>query len=592
MADGGAAQARRSRIGSRPTIGVILFAALLAPTPAVASDNPTLEEVATESEPGAQPLVFNGVAVDNPGWVVSITKQGSYTCAGTLIHAVWVLTAAHCVADTDSTFRVHVGADRWFEGHERTLSQVHIHPGYEDSDIHSIDLAMVRLDSAIPNPALTVLAGSSSWPVMGQPLIVVGWGLTSDTIAIPDLLQGGGVEVHSDSTGALNESFCPREAVAPSGYDDFCFGGTSWACSGDSGGPLIGRASPNHTTGTLETIYGVTSFGLGGCSSALWDTVAQSVGPHGKWIRSFLWPSIGDEMFFYRSTDGAFRYYDMKPNGALGALILSGSGYSTGWSAITAVDLDGDGGDEKFFYRSTDGAFRYYSVDSNASLGSPILSGSGYSTGWSAITAVDLNGDGKDEMFFYRSTDGAYRYYTMRPDGTLATLLQGGTGYSLGWTSITAVDLNGDGKDEMFFYRSTDGAYRYYTMRPDGTLATLLQGGSGYSLGWTSITAVDLNGDGKDEMFFYRSDGTFRYYRMRPDGRFHSLVASGSGYSSGWSSISAVDLDGDDDDELLFYRNDGTFKYYRTSNTGIGSLIRSGTGYSNDWTSISSVNLR
>jgi hypothetical protein len=29
----------------------------------------------------------------------------------------------------------------------------------------------------------------------------------------------------------------------------------------------------------------------------------------------------------------------------------------------------------------------------------------------------------------------------MRPDGTLNTLLQGGTGYSLGWNSITAVDL-------------------------------------------------------------------------------------------------------------------------------------------------------
>ena len=73
-------------------------------------------------------------------------------------------------------------------------------------------------------------------------------------------------------------------------------------------------------------------------------------------------------------------------------------------------------------------------------------------------------------MFFYRSTDGAYRYYNMNSNGTLGTQLSGGTGYSLGWSSITAVDLDGDGNDEMFFYRSTDGAYRYYNMNTNGTL--------------------------------------------------------------------------------------------------------------------------
>jgi hypothetical protein len=100
----------------------------------------------------------------------------------------------------------------------------------------------------------------------------------------------------------------------------------------------------------------------------------------------------------------------------------------------------------------------------------------------------------KDEMFFYRSSDGAYRYYEMKTNGALGTQLSGGTGYSLGWSSITAVDLDGDGNDELFFYRSTDGAYRYYNMNTNGTLGAQLSGGTGYSLGWSSITAVNLNG--------------------------------------------------------------------------------------------------
>jgi hypothetical protein len=48
-------------------------------------------------------------------------------------------------------------------------------------------------------------------------------------------------------------------------------------------------------------------------------------------------------------------------------------------------------------------------------------------------------------------------------------------GYAFADSSIG--DLNGDGKDESFFYRSTDGAYRYYEMHPDGRLGTLLQRG-------------------------------------------------------------------------------------------------------------------
>ena len=80
--------------------------------------------------------------------------------------------------------------------------------------------------------------------------------------------------------------------MAASGYEDFCFGGpSSWACSGDSGGPLIGHATPEwDTAGPLNTIYGLTSFGdASGCSSAiLLDSVAQAVGPHFGWITGFF----------------------------------------------------------------------------------------------------------------------------------------------------------------------------------------------------------------------------------------------------------------------------------------------------------------
>ena len=251
-----------------------------------------------------------------------------------------------------------------------------------------------------------------------------------------------------------------------------------------------------------------------------------------------------DEMFFHRADDGLFRYYDARPDGRLGSLLQTGDGYTEGWSSIDGIDVDGDGQDEMFFYRASDGSFRYYDVRPDGRLGATILSGDGYSEGWSSVVAVDLDGDRRDEMFFYRASDGSFRYYDVRPDGRLGSLLQTGDGYSEGWTSVVAVDLDGDRRDEMFFYRASDGSFRYYDVRDDGRLGSLLQTGDGYTEGWTSVVAVDLDGDRRDEMFFYRaSDGSFRYYDVRDDGRLGSLLQTGDGYTEGWTSVVAVDLD-------------------------------------------------
>ncbi len=297
------------------------------------------------------------------------------------------------------------------------------------------------------------------------------------------------------------------------------------------------------------------------------------------WVRSFVYTGTVNRHYAWNGFPTSLvSSFGVDGHGEMYVVSLGGSV----WRVV------GPPNEEIFFYRS-DGAFRYYDIAPDANLGSPILSGSGYSPNWDVIASVDMDGNGDDEMLFYRSTLGTYRYYDARPDASIV-LKRSGTGYSHKWDSITGIDLDGDGQDEMFFYDKDLGLFAYYDIRADASLGTKLNSGN-YSLGWDSITAVDLNGDGRDEMLFYREDGSYRFYRMRPNGTFQSVIASGTGFSKGWSSISAIDLDGDDDDEFIFYRNDGTFKYYRSSNTGLGSLILSGTGYSNDWDTIIAVDL-
>ncbi len=246
-----------------------------------------------------------------------------------------------------------------------------------------------------------------------------------------------------------------------------------------------------------------------------------------------------DEFFLYRSTDGVFKYYGLKPDATLLGPTTEGT-YSKGWDSITAVDLNGDGTDEQFFYRSADGVFKYYQSNADGSLG-PLLQDGTYSKGWSSISKVDVDGDGDDEILFYRSTDGVFKYYGLTAGGSLIGPLSSGT-YSKGWDSISAVDIDGDGQDEQFFYRSTDGVFKYYKSKVDSTLGSLVQDGF-YSTGWSAITRVDLDGDGSDGQFFYRSsDGVFKFYGLTSGGSLVGPIDEGT-YSTGWDSISALEVD-------------------------------------------------
>ncbi len=302
-------------------------------------------------------------------------------------------------------------------------------------------------------------------------------------------------------------------------------------------------------------------------------------------IESPIWR--GGRLYFLHHTGLG---YDGRSNVQVRSVLTSGAGWRTESAFSTQrVGFDLFDNDEIQFYNSATGQFAYYDIATDASLGAPIQSGV-YSLGWNSITAVDLNGDGSDEVLFYRSSDGVFKYYETKSTGALGQLLQEGV-YSLGWDSITAVDLNADGIDELLFYRSSDGVFKYYGTKPTGALGPLLQSGV-YSLGWSSISSLDVGGDGIDELLFYRSsDGVFKYYRTKATGALGNIMQSGV-YSLGWDSLTAVDLNGDGRDEQLFYRSsDGVFKYYGTKLDGaLGPLILSGT-YTPGWSSITALQL-
>jgi hypothetical protein len=239
-----------------------------------------------------------------------------------------------------------------------------------------------------------------------------------------------------------------------------------------------------------------------------------------------------------------------------------------GWSNVVRADLDGDGDDELGFYRNVDGRFGWYEMTAAGGLGTH-LAAYDVSPRWDEIVGGDLDGDGDDEVLFYRRDDGRIQAYEMTAAGNLGAGL---SSYDISptWTEIVAGDLDGNGDDEVLFYRRNDGRIQAYEMTAAGRLGGEVLASHDVSATWNEIVDGDLDGDGDTEVLFYRrSDGRIQVYEMTADGRLGGGALSSYDGSMTWTEIVSADLDGDGDDETGFYRNtDGLFGVYEMTATG------------------------
>ena len=120
------------------------------------------------------------------------------------------------------------------------------------------------------------------------------------------------------------------------------------------------------------------------------------------------------------------------------------------------------------------------------------------------------------------------------------------------WFAVT--DSNGeyylpglrqDADHRVQFFDPT-GKYRleWFNNRSEFNSADAVSVVSGFFIDGIDAVLATNPGDPADEMFFYRDDGLFRYYNINPSGTLSSPILQGDGYTKGWSSITAVDLDG------------------------------------------------
>ena len=160
---------------------------------------------------------------------------GTLYCTGTLVSRGWVLSAAHCSAFDGLYFRL---AAFDASGPRLRLGRPHPHP---TADLVLIELTdRDGLDDLGVAP-LDTSAHSEDTVRLGETLTLAGVGLTE-----------------SGESGELRLVQEPVVAVEPASIS-VDGRGSSGACSGDSGGPLI------HGSGRDAIVVGILSKGAGSC---------------------------------------------------------------------------------------------------------------------------------------------------------------------------------------------------------------------------------------------------------------------------------------------------------------------------------------
>jgi elastase-2 len=215
--------------------------------------------------------------------------QWSHSCGASLLSGRYALSAAHCVDGANiNILRVIAGLhDRSNQGGSQisTLTAYKMHEQYNTGAFtFNNDIAIlthVTTINAGGNVGFAQLPPDNFRDFAGETVVLSGWGRTSASNVLPNVLQKVSIEVLTQTE--CNQRMQPVSG-AVTGPPQICVfdrATTAGSCNGDSGGPMNAAGAAGSTI-----VAGVTSWGIqgGGACLPTYPSVYTRTGFFLAWI--------------------------------------------------------------------------------------------------------------------------------------------------------------------------------------------------------------------------------------------------------------------------------------------------------------------
>lgn len=329
------------------------------------------------STPGAYP--FMAAILDSSG------DPTTQFCGGSLIHANWVVSAAHCFREENGSntpaanVKVGLGLYQLSAGGGQIFSvkRIIVHPNY-NSTTSDYDMALLELNGTATEAPVTTYKGTSD--LVGTDATAIGWGLTipNDNNSNSDILRQVTIPVVSNTTCNVPYGGGITARMVCAGLSQ----GGKDTCQGDSGGPLVA------TIGGITQLIGLTSFGEGCAQPGVYGVYARL-----NQFQSFIsqYVSLGNPLVPANGKYGMWNGY----LGMKNIVELTNRSSQAVTAQVNVIGADGT-------LMSTN----YFSVGAGLQTDVELNQLTGFQTDAYGIIQVSNNIDGR--VLFYRPTSAAF----------------------------------------------------------------------------------------------------------------------------------------------------------------------------------------